>query len=71
MDDYDNIEIFWHDQDDFRPGDGSCWESDDGDMLPSGWYFWLCVPGCMPDSNPLGPYDSCEDAIKDVETFFD
>lgn len=22
----------------------------------TGWYFWTCLPGCMPDSDPFGPY---------------
>ena len=31
---------------------------DDADDVPSGagWYFWYCLPGCMPDSFPFGPY---------------
>jgi len=28
-----------------------------------GWYFWPCFPGCMPDSDPMGPYDSEQAAI--------
>ena len=32
-------------------------------MLEPGWYFWACFPGCLPDSEPTGPYDSEGDAI--------
>jgi hypothetical protein len=21
-----------------------------------GWYFWFCIPGCLPDSDPYGPF---------------
>jgi len=30
-----------------------------------GWYWWYCQPGCLPDSEPFGPFDSREDAEKD------
>ena len=26
------------------------------DRLKHGWYWWACVPGCLPDSEPQGPY---------------
>jgi len=29
-----------------------------------GWYFWFCFPGCMPDSDPEGPFVSSEEALK-------
>ena len=29
----------------------------------AGWYFWFCFPGCMPDSDPNGPYATELDAI--------
>ena len=32
-----------------------------------GWYWWSCFPGCLPDSDPSGPFPSptraCEDAL--------
>ena len=31
-----------------------------------GWYWWACFPGCMPDSDPIGPFDTMDDAIKDA-----
>lgn len=37
----------------------------DGDVLPSGWYWWACFPGCLPDSDLVGPFDSEADAIAD------
>lgn len=27
-----------------------------------GWYAWACQPGCLPDSEPHGPYDTSMDA---------
>lgn len=27
-----------------------------------GWYWWYCHPGCLPDSEPYGPYISAQAA---------
>ena len=31
--------------------------------LKGGWYYQYCFPGCLPDSEPYGPYDTKQDAI--------
>ena len=31
---------------------------DNGDLLKTGWYYWFCFPGCLPDSEPYGPFDN-------------
>ena len=28
-----------------------------------GWYYWFCFPGCLPDSDPIGPFATPEAAI--------
>lgn len=28
-----------------------------------GWFFWFCFPGCMADSEAVGPYDTEADAL--------
>lgn len=35
-------------------------------LAEEGYYYWYCFPGCMPDSEPIGPFLSVEDAIKDA-----
>jgi hypothetical protein len=30
--------------------------SDDARLMRTGWYFWTCLPGCLPDSDAFGPY---------------
>jgi hypothetical protein len=30
----------------------------------AGWYWWTCLPGCMPDSDADGPYASEEEAFE-------
>jgi len=31
-----------------------------------GWYWWACSPGCMPDSDPIGPFRTSADAYRDA-----
>lgn len=31
-----------------------------------GWFYWICQPGCLPDSEPFGPFESEEAALKDA-----
>jgi hypothetical protein len=28
------------------------------------WWFWFCFPGCMPDSEASGPYQSEHEALE-------
>ena len=34
--------------------------------LEKGWYWWSCFPGCMPDSEANGPFDTQEEALEDA-----
>ena len=38
----------------------------DAEPLEPGWYYWYCLPGCLPDSDPIGPFISFEAAEKAV-----
>lgn len=31
-----------------------------------GWYWWACFPGCLPDSEPIGPFATEAEAIADA-----
>lgn len=31
-----------------------------------GWYYWHCFPGCLPDSDPIGPFASSDEALADA-----
>jgi hypothetical protein len=31
-----------------------------------GWYWWSCVPGCLPNSDLIGPFDTEADALADA-----
>jgi hypothetical protein len=32
----------------------------------AGWYWWACFPGCLPDSEPIGPFPNAFRAIRDA-----
>lgn len=34
--------------------------------LLSGWYYWHCFPGCLPDSEPIGPFATEAEALADA-----
>lgn len=43
------------------------WFDEDGEVRPEGWYYWACLPGCLPDSDPVGPFDTEQEAIDDAQ----
>lgn len=61
---YGSFEVFHHDGE--RVADGDCWANEDGENLPAGWYWWACFPGCLPDGDPVGPFDTEEEALADA-----
>jgi len=32
-----------------------------------GWYWWSCFPGCIPDSEPYGPFETEQEALDDAQ----
>jgi hypothetical protein len=47
------------------------WCDGDGEPLGEGWYFWFCFPGCLPDSDPRGPYQSETAALEAARADFE
>jgi|DEB0MinimDraft_10_1074344.scaffolds.fasta_scaffold103488_1 hypothetical protein len=45
------------------------WTDSDGQPLGAGWFWWSCFPGCLPDSDPIGPFDSEREAIDNCKGF--
>lgn len=36
-------------------------------ITPSeGWFYWTCFAGCLPEGDPVGPFDTMDDAIDDA-----
>ena len=59
---YGSFEVFWHDE---SPSIEDTF--DDFHEQPSGWYWWACFPGCMPDGEPNGPFAYSSQAHKDAD----
>lgn len=39
-----------------------------GDLdMECGWYWWPCFPGCLPDGEPVGPFDTEAEATCDAQ----
>lgn len=32
-----------------------------------GWYYWFCFPGCLPDSDTIGPFATAAEARADAQ----
>lgn len=32
-----------------------------------GWYWWSCFPGCLPDGDPMGPFETEAEAVADAQ----
>lgn len=64
-----NIETFYWSGEDNK----ECQEFNCGDGHPTepGWYWWPCFPGCLPDSDPVGPFATEADALADAREEMD
>jgi hypothetical protein len=49
-----DVEIFYH--------DGIPWD-DDEEELEAGYYYQYCFPGCLPESDPIGPFNTENEAF--------
>lgn len=34
----------------------------DENGITGGWFYWYCFPGCLPDSDAIGPFGSYQEA---------
>jgi len=44
---------------------------DDGELVigtgnDTGWFYWFCFPGCLPNGDPLGPFETETAALNDA-----
>ena len=46
---------------------GECITDAEGDCLGSGWFWHSCFPGCLPDSEPMGPFATAAEAEADAQ----
>lgn len=36
-------------------------------LTEPGWYWQSCFPGCLPDSEPVGPFDTEAEALQNAQ----
>lgn len=36
--------------------------------IRGGWFWWACFPGCLPDGQPTGPFDTYQEALNDAQS---
>ena len=54
-----DIEVFY--------ADGTDAHTDsEGDALAIGFYWWVCLPACLPSSDAYGPFASADEAESDA-----
>lgn len=56
-----DLEIFYMSADDIA----DLGEDGEGYSGP-GWYWWPCFPGCLPDSDAIGPFATEAKALEDA-----
>ncbi len=57
-----DVEVF------FRGANECVWTDEQGEQHDdgAGWFYWYCFPGCLPDSDPVGPFISSAAALADA-----
>jgi len=41
-----------------------------GEDAGAGWYWHTCIPGCLPDSEPSGPFATESEAVENARSTF-
>lgn len=55
-----DLEVFYS-TDECSHGEAEC------ACMEPGWYWWPCFPGCLPDSDPVGPFTTEAEALADAQ----
>ena len=43
--------------------------AEEGTEYTPGFYWWPCYPGCLPDGEPSGPFETEEEALENARDF--
>jgi len=62
-----NVEYFYHDGVN-RSGEWNHPDYYGGEGAPEGWFWWPCFPGCLPDTDPIGPFSTKRECIADFSS---
>jgi hypothetical protein len=56
-----DVEVFYADEGELGT------VNDDTEQSAAGWYWWPCFPGCLPDGDPCGPFETEAEALEDAQ----
>ena len=42
--------------------------ADEYTITQPGWYWWSCFPGCLPDGDPMGPFETENEATANAQS---
>lgn len=63
-----DVEVFYHDGSRSRT---RVLAHNADEQHDPGWYYWYCFPGCLPDSEPMGPFATEAEALADAQADVD
>lgn len=61
---YGSFEVFYADHDLVQDWNANIDKWSEG--YRAGWYWHACLPGCLPDGDPMGPFTSSRAAYRDA-----
>ena len=66
-----DLETFYMESGEFTNADPDTWMAEsvkDGNdpAYCEGWYYWFCFPGCLPEGNASGPFDTEDLALSEA-----
>ena len=64
-----NAEVFYVSQMEVNYNLQNIDHADEYTITEAGWYWWSCFPGCLPDSDAIGPFETEQDAIDDARDY--
>ena len=62
-----DVEVFYVSQTEVNYNLENLDHADEDVMTEAGWYWWTCSPGCLPDSDPIGPFKTKKLAIENAQ----
>ena len=60
-----DVEVFYDDSDTVNGHTRNY--DEEGKPVQPGWYWWTCLPGCLPDSSAFGPFKTAKEALADAQ----
>ena len=64
-----SFEVFWDDADIPEYGDTPRNYDADGEPVQPGWYCQAIFPGCLPDGDAVGPFETEQAAVDDANDY--